>query len=117
MKQKLAQSIDEYISSFPENVQVLLCQLRATIKAVAPQAIEAISYQMPTFKCGGNLIHFAAYKKHIGLYPGPEAIEEFKEKLSGYKISKGTVQFPLDKPLPLKLVEDIVRFRVKQQCG
>jgi uncharacterized protein YdhG (YjbR/CyaY superfamily) len=107
-------NIDEYIAQFPEEVQRKLQELRQTIRIAAPHAKESISYQMPTFKLKGNLVHFAAYKNHIGLYPAPSGIEKFKKELSVYKGAKGSVQFPIDKPLPLKLIEKIVRFRVKE---
>jgi len=110
-------SIDEYIAAFPKNVQSVMEKLRKAIKEQSPQTTEAISYQMPTFKLNGNLVHFAAYKKHIGFYPTPSAIEAFKEKLSGYKTSKGAVQFPLDKPLPIDLVKEMVRYRVKENLA
>jgi uncharacterized protein YdhG (YjbR/CyaY superfamily) len=107
-------NIDEYISLFPKETQALLRRMRATIKEVAPGAEEAIKYQMPTFVLNGNLVHFAAYKNHIGFYPVPTGIEKFKKELSAYKTSKGAVQFPLDKPLPLDLIRRIVRFRVAE---
>jgi uncharacterized protein YdhG (YjbR/CyaY superfamily) len=107
------QNIDEYIAGFPENVQALMQQLRKTIKETAPEAKEKISWGMATFALEGNLIHFAGNKKHIGLYPGAEAIDVFKEKLSAFKTSKGTIQLPLDKPMPLRLVAEIVSFNVK----
>jgi uncharacterized protein YdhG (YjbR/CyaY superfamily) len=107
-------SIDEYIATCPETVQKSLRELRATIKAAAPEAEEKISYQMPTFALHGNLVHFAAFKNHIGFYPAPRGIEAFKKELSIYKGSKGAVQFPLDKPLPLKLIARIVKFRVAE---
>ncbi|OGO11597.1 MAG: hypothetical protein A2Y53_07090 [Chloroflexi bacterium RBG_16_47_49] len=105
-------SIDEYIATFPEEIQKKLEDLRATIKAAAPEAQEKISYQMPTFYLQGNLVHFAAYKNHIGFYPAPRGIEAFKNELAAYDGSKGTVKFPLDKPLPLDLVSKIVKYRV-----
>ena len=105
---------DEYISLFPKETQVLLKQMRATIKEVAPDAEEAIKYQMPTFVLKGNLVHFAAFKNHIGFYPVPTGIEKFKKELAPYKTSKGAVQFPLDKPLPLALIRKIVKFRVAE---
>ena len=108
------QSIDEYIASFPADVQKTLQELRAVIKAAAPDATEKISYQMPTFFLHGNLVHFAAYKKHIGFYPAPRGIEAFKQELSMYKGAKGSVQFPIDQPLPLELVSRIVKFRVAE---
>lgn len=107
-------NIDEYIANFPEDVQEKLQELRATIKAAAPEAQEAISYQMPTFKLKGNLVYFAAYQNHIGFYPAPKGIEAFKEELAQYKGGKGTVQFPLDQPLPLELISKIVRFRAAE---
>jgi uncharacterized protein YdhG (YjbR/CyaY superfamily) len=110
-------SIDEYIAAFPKDVQRLMEKLRTAIKEQAPQATEAISYQMPNFKLKGNLVHFAAYKKHIGFYPTPSAIEAFKEKLSGYKTSKGAVQFPIDESLPIDLIKDMVRYRVKENLA
>lgn len=113
MRGVLAKSIDEYIAGFPEPVQQMLEQMRATIKKAAPGAEEAIKYAMPTFVFHGNLVHFAAFKNHIGFYPAPMGLEEFKKELSGYKGSKGAVQFPLDKPLPLTLIGKIVKYRVK----
>jgi uncharacterized protein YdhG (YjbR/CyaY superfamily) len=105
-------TIDEYIAHFPPDIQEILQKLRATIRAAAPEAEEAISYQMPTFKLKGNLVHFAAYKNHIGFYPAPRGIEAFAQELSVYKGSKGTVQFPIDQPLTLDLISKIVHFRV-----
>jgi uncharacterized protein YdhG (YjbR/CyaY superfamily) len=107
-------SIDEYIATFPADIQKILQELRATIQAAAPYAEERISYQMPTFFLNGNLVHFAAFKHHIGFYPAPRGIEAFKDELSKYKGAKGSVQFPLDKPLPLKLIGRIVKFRVAE---
>ncbi|ABN53979.1 MAG TPA: hypothetical protein DEF39_03980 [Hungateiclostridium thermocellum] len=108
--------VDEYIKSFPEEVQERLTVIRNIIRELAPQATERICMRMPTYDLNGKwLVHFAAFKKHIGFYPQPEGIEAFKEKLSGYKTSKGAVQFPLDKPLPVDLIREIVKFRVEQQ--
>jgi uncharacterized protein YdhG (YjbR/CyaY superfamily) len=107
-------TIDEYIRTFPAGVQSILQKMRQTIREAAPGATEAISYRMPTFKLNGNLVHFAAFKNHIGFYPTPSAIERFKEELSPYKWAKGSVQFPLDKPVPFALVKKIVTFRVKE---
>ena len=107
-------SIDEYISIFPQEVQKKLIELRATIRASAPEAEEKISYQMPTFALKGNLVHFAAYQKHIGFYPAPSGIQEFKKELSVYEGAKGSVKFPIDKPLPLELISKIVKFRVSE---
>ncbi|WKY45125.1 DUF1801 domain-containing protein [Eubacteriaceae bacterium ES2] len=108
------QTIDDYILQFPEAIQVILSQIRQTIREQAPEATEKISYQMPTFYLNGNLVHFAAYKKHIGFYPAPSGIEAFKDELSVYKSAKGSVQFPLDKPVPLELIKKIVLFRVEE---
>lgn len=109
------QTIDEYIKQFSPYLRTQLELLRKTILEVAPQATEAIKYRMPTFVLRGNLVHFAAYKSHIGLYPTPSAIEEFKDELQSYKTSKGAIQFPIDQPLPIDLIRMIVEFRVKQQ--
>ena len=107
-------SIDEYIATFPKNIQEILEKLRATIGKAAPDAEETINYQMPTFTFKGNLVHFAAFKKHIGFYPTPSGIEKFKKELSVYQGAKGSVQFPLDKPIPYGLISKIVKFRVKE---
>ncbi len=111
------ETIDVYIAAFPQDVQLILEKLRVTIKAAAPEAEEKISYQMPTFYLKGNLVHFAAYKKHIGFYPAPSGIQAFQQELSAYKSSKGAVQFPIDLPIPYKLVAEIVRFRVKENLA
>lgn len=113
MQNTQAKNIDEYIASFPADVRKKLEEMRATIKKAAPEAEETISYAIPTFKLKGNLVHFAAFKNHIGFYPAPKGIEAFKKELSAYEGGKGTVQFPLDKPLPLALISKIVKFRVK----
>ena len=107
-------SMDEYIATFPEEIQKILEELRATIKASAPDAEERISYQMPTFALKGNLVHFAAFKKHIGFYPTPSGIQAFKHELSIYEGAKGSVKFPIEKPLPLELISKIVKFRVAE---
>jgi uncharacterized protein YdhG (YjbR/CyaY superfamily) len=107
-------SIDEHIATFPEEIQKILEELRATIKAAAPDAEEKISYQMPTFFLKGNLVHFAAFKNHIGLYPTPSGTRAFKRELSIYQGAKGSIKFPIDKPLPLKLIRKIVKFRVAE---
>jgi uncharacterized protein YdhG (YjbR/CyaY superfamily) len=109
-------NIDEYISIFPADVRAKLETMRSTIRKAAPKAEEAISYMIPTFRLHGNLVHFAGYKNHIGFYPGAAGIEAFQKELKGYETSKGTVQFPLDKPLPLKLVTAITKFRVIQNA-
>ena len=111
---KEIKNIDEYISSFPQEIQQLLNQVRSTIQQAAPEAQEAIKYAMPTYVLGKNLVHFAAYEKHIGFYPTPSGIEAFKAEIDAYKWSKGAVQFPLDKPLPLDLISRIVKFRVEE---
>jgi uncharacterized protein YdhG (YjbR/CyaY superfamily) len=107
-------SIDEYIASFPKDIQKILEEMRATIRAAAPEGEEKISYQMPTFFLKGNLVHFAAHTNHIGFYPTPSGIEAFKKELSIYEGAKGSVQFPLEKPLPLKLVSKIVKYRAAE---
>jgi uncharacterized protein YdhG (YjbR/CyaY superfamily) len=107
-------SIDEYISQFSDDVQETLQSLRKVIKEAAPDAKEKISYQMPTFAMKRNLIHFAAYKNHIGFYPGASGIAAFKEELSGYKGAKGSVQFPINKLLPYELISKIVQYRVEE---
>lgn len=107
-------SIDEYISNFPPEVQEILKRLRKVIKESAPDAEEKISYQMPAFALHGNLVYFAAYKNHIGFYPTSSGIDAFKHELLEYKTSKGTVQFPIKKPLPYELISKIVKFRVAE---
>ncbi|MCC6797851.1 MAG: DUF1801 domain-containing protein [Candidatus Hydrogenedentes bacterium] len=107
-------TIDAYIAGFPWDVQKLLREVRGTIRKAAPDAEEAMKYGIPTFVLNGNLVHFAAFKQHIGFYPTPSGIEKFKDELSRYKGAKGSVQFPLDEPIPLKLIERIVAFRVKE---
>src|SRR5262249_42052646 len=109
--QTAPKNIDEYIAGFPPEVQEKLEKIRATIRKAAPKAEEAISYMMPTFKLHGNLVHFAAFKNHIGFYPAPRGIEAFREELSAYEGSKGTVRFSLDKPIPYALISKIVKFR------
>ena len=110
-------SIDAYIATFPKHVQDILNTLRATIRAAAPDAEEKISYQMPTFTLKGNLVHFAAHTNHIGFYPTPSGIAAFQDELSGYKGAKGSVQFPLEQPLPLDLIHRIVQFRVAENLA
>jgi uncharacterized protein YdhG (YjbR/CyaY superfamily) len=105
-------NIDEYISTFPKEVQALLEKLRRTMRAAAPGAKERISYRMPAFWLKGNLVYFAAFKHHIGFYPTSSGISAFKKELSVYKGAKGSVQFPMDKPLPLALISKIVKFRI-----
>jgi uncharacterized protein YdhG (YjbR/CyaY superfamily) len=109
------ETIDDYIKTFPKDIQGILQKMRLTVKQAAPRADEAISYQMPTFKLNGkNLVHFAAFKNHIGFYPTPSGNESFKKELSPYEGGKGSVRFPLNKPIPYDLVEKIVAFRVKE---
>jgi len=110
-------SIDEYIKGFPIEIQKILEELRSVIKASVPDAEEKISYQMPTFALKGNLVHFAAYRNHIGFYPTPGGIEHFKNELSSYKSAKGSVQFPIDKPLPLELISRIVKYRAEENMN
>lgn len=110
-------TIDEYIQTFPPEIQGILENIRQTIHRAAPEAVEVISYQMPAFKQDRILAYFAAHKNHIGFYPGASGIEAFKTELSGYKSSKGAVQFPLDKPVPLDLIEKIVKFRVEERSA
>jgi len=114
---KTYQKIDDYIAQFPPDIREKLQHLREVIRAAAPEAAEKISYQMPTFYLNGNLVHFAAYAHHIGFYPAPSGIEAFKEELSQYKGAKGSVQFPVDKPLPLELIARIVKFRADENRG
>jgi uncharacterized protein YdhG (YjbR/CyaY superfamily) len=115
MKRKPAKNIDEYVARCPKEVQWLLMQMRRTIRRAAPQATERISYGIPTFFLNGNLVHFAAFKKHMGFYPTPSGIAAFQQELSPYKWSKGAVQFPMHKRLPLDLVSRMVKFRVIEQ--
>ena len=108
-------TMDAYIASFPKEVQGILEQIRQTIRMAAPEAVEAISYQIPTFKLNGsNLVHFAAWKEHIGFYATPSGNVAFKKELARYKVAKGSIQFPLDEPIPYDLVAKIAQFRVKE---
>jgi uncharacterized protein YdhG (YjbR/CyaY superfamily) len=111
------QTIDEYIETFPIDIRKILESVRQTIKKAAPDADEVISYQIPTFKLNGNLVHFAAFKKHIGFYPGSKAIKDFQKDLIKYKSSKGVVQFPIDEAMPLSLIQKIVKHRVKENSA
>lgn len=113
-KQKKPTTIDEYIADFPRDMQPLLEKVRAVIRKAAPDAEEAIKYMMPTYVLQGNLIHFAGYNHHIGLYPGSRPIEQFKDELSKYETSKGTVRLPLDKPIPVGLITKITKFCVQR---
>jgi len=107
-------SIDEYISTFPEDVQEVLEQIRQTIREAVPEAEEVISYQMPTYRLNRNLVHFAAHKHHIGFYPTPSGIETFKDELTPYESAKGSVKFPLNEPMPLDLISRIAKFRAEE---
>ena len=107
-------NINQYIAAFPAGVQKILQDVRTVISKAAPDAEEAIKYGIPTFVLGGNLVHFGGFKTHIGFYPAPSGIEAFKNELSKYKLAKGSVQFPLDRPLPLALIARIVKFRVRE---
>lgn len=111
-----ATTIDEYIRGFPANVQAKLSQLRSTIRQSAPDAVEKMAYGVPTFYLDGNLVHFAAFQRHIGFYPSPSGIARFQKQLKKYKSAKGSVQFPLDEPLPFELVAEIVEFRVGENA-
>jgi len=110
-------SIDEYIAGFPLEVQEILEQVRTTIRQAAPGAEETIKYRLPTFTLKGNLVHFGAFKTHIGFYPTPTGIDRFEDELSAYVGAKGSVQFPLDKPIPFDLMRRIVEFRVEENLG
>jgi uncharacterized protein YdhG (YjbR/CyaY superfamily) len=112
--QAAPKNINEYIAGFPPEIQDILEKIRTTVGIAAPGAEETISYQMPTFRLKGNLVHFAAFKNHIGFYPTPTGTEEFKKELSVYEGGKGSIRFPLDKPIPYDLISQIVKFRVKE---
>ncbi len=115
--EKNVNTIDDYISLFPENTQSILKTLRNVIKEIAPQAEETISYKIPTFKLKGNLVHFAAYKNHIGFYPTPSAIQEFKKELFPYEVSKGPIKFPITQAIPYDLIKRIVGYRVQENLS
>jgi uncharacterized protein YdhG (YjbR/CyaY superfamily) len=117
MEKKEYKTIDEYIALFPEDVQKIMQKIRQIIHEVAPEAKEAISYQMPAFKLNGNLVYFAGFKSHIGFYPTPSGTETFQKELSPYKSGKGSVRFPLDQPIPYDLIKKIVLFRVKENLA
>jgi uncharacterized protein YdhG (YjbR/CyaY superfamily) len=117
MKLAKPNDVDEYISHFPKEVQKKLQELRTTIRKAAPNAEEIISYQMPAYSLNGNLVYFAAYKNHIGFYPTASGIKHFESDLSKYESSKGAVRFSIDKPLPLHLITQIVKFRVKENVA
>ncbi|PBQ33309.1 hypothetical protein CNR22_16510 [Sphingobacteriaceae bacterium] len=111
---KTFKNVDDYILSFPKETQLLLEQIRATIQKAAPRAEEYIGYAMPAYKLHGALVYFGGYKNHIGFYPSGSGIEAFKDSFGAYKFSKGAVQFPLDKKIPLALITKIVKYRAKE---
>ena len=111
---KLFKTIDEYIENFPDDIQLILQKIRKTIKKAAPDSSEVISYQMPAFKQHSVLVYFAAFKNHIGFFPTSKPIEIFKDRLTAYKTSKGTIQFPINKKIPLGLISEITEYRVKE---
>ena len=110
-------TVNEYISEFPEEIRIILEEIRETIQQAAPDAREGIKYGMPTFVLNGNLVHFAAYKNHIGFYPAPSGIDAYIDDLAVYRTGKGTIQFPIDQPIPFHLVKKVVEFRVKENLG
>lgn len=115
--QRASKSIDEYIAGFPDEVQESLEKIRTTIRKAAPDAEETISYRIPTFKLKGNLVSFAGYKKHIGIYPAPVGTKRFNKELSVYRAAKSSVRFPLDKPIPFDLISQIVKLRIKENLS
>lgn len=117
MNAKKSTDIDAYIAGFPADIQKVLQQVRTTIRKAAPNAEETIKYDMPTFTYNGNLVYFAAFKKHIGFYAVPTGDKTFKKEFAAYKTGKGSIQFPLDKPMPLKLITKIVKYRVRENRG
>ena len=114
MEKKTIETVDEYIAQFDSETQKLLNEIRSFILKIAPLTQETISYQMPTYKYYGNLVHFAAHAHHIGFYPGPEGIENFKDRFAGLKYSKGAVQFDKKQPMPFDLIQEIVMYRLEQ---
>lgn len=114
---KVFKTIDEYKAAFPKNLQIILEEMRQAIREAAPEAEEAISYRMPAFRLKGILVYFAAFKNHIGFYPTSSAIEAFKEKLSDYETSKGTVRFPINEPIPFDLIKQMVKFRARENLS
>lgn len=117
MRKPTSSEIDAFIAKYPKDVQMILNKIRETIRNAAPGAEETINYGIPTFILNGNLVHFSAFKTHIGFYPMPSGIEKFKKELSKYEGAKGSVKFPLDKPIPYVLIEKIVKFRVKENLA
>jgi uncharacterized protein YdhG (YjbR/CyaY superfamily) len=110
----VANSIDEYIAAFPQDIQQILQKIRSIVHEIAPDAKEKISYGMPAFTLDGNLVYFAAFQHHIGFYPTPSGTDAFQKELTPYKHAKGSIQFPLDKPIPYDLIRQITEFRVKE---
>ena len=110
----LNQTVDDYIAGFPDEIQAILVQIRSIIRETVPDAEEVISYQMPTYRLNGNLVHFAAFKHHIGFYPTPTGVEAFKDEVEPYQHAKGSIRFPLDEPIPYDLIRKIVEFRAKE---
>lgn len=115
-RMKNNKTIDQYIQGYPEEVKQLLEKMRQTIQKAAPEATEAIAYGIPTFRQNGNLVHFGGFKKHIGFYPAPSGIEEFKDEVKEYEAGKGSLQFPIDKPIPYDLITRIVKFRALENA-
>ena len=111
------QTIEEYIAGFPPEIQAILQQIRSIIRETVPNIEEAMAYQMPTFRLHGNLVHFAAFKNHIGFYPTPSGVEAFPDELTQYQHAKGSIRFPLDQPIPYDLIRKIVKFRAKENMG
>jgi uncharacterized protein YdhG (YjbR/CyaY superfamily) len=111
---KSPQTVDDYIAGFPAEIQSILRQIRSIIRETVPDAEEVISYQMPTYRLGGNLVHFAAFKNHIGFYPTPRGVEAFQDELAPYQHAKGSIRFPLNQPIPYALIRKIVAFRVNE---
>lgn len=117
MKRRAPENIDEYIDGFPDKVQKILQKIRKTIQKAAPGAQEVISYQMPAFKTNRILVYFAGYQKHVSLYPAPRGVAAFKKELAEYEGGKGTVQFPLDQPVPYDLITRIVKYKVEEDAA
>jgi len=111
---KIPKTVEDYIVSFPAEVQDILQHIRSIIREIVPDAEEVISYQMPTYRLNGNLVHFAAFKNHIGFYPTPSGVEAFQDELIPYQHAKGSIRFPLDRPIPYDLISRIVMFRAKE---
>jgi uncharacterized protein YdhG (YjbR/CyaY superfamily) len=116
MKEAPIRTIDEYIAQFPKDIQQKLEEIRIAVRAAAPRAEETIKYAMPTFTLNGNLVHFAAYKGHIGFYPVPRSVDDFRKALSAYDGNKSTMKIPLDRPIPTTLIKKIVKYRMKKSA-